>query len=380
MSGGQYSVGRFLVGSHIFLLLLPACVNALLVSPAMDLTTQLIATPPDPLYEALVAIVGAVGATIALCLAVLAGGALAVGWRDGIAALLLIVVLGLIGIGLPFVPGTMLALTVLIALLVFHATTKPAPYLSVEAAKRFDPSGGWSLSDRHVSCAWILLGAAWLVAALINISAEPRSDLLRSALPVVAILQVMGAVALLVPAARPYAWTTLLIVSIGALWILGRDLSYKGWLLHLITFSPAWIPARRAGIRQVFFDGSCGQCHASTRFLLAEDPHGAAFRYAPLDGETYRQLLPKAFPEGRPDGMVVLTETGRTHVQYKAVLSLGSALGGLWGALAYVGRFLPAPLRTPTYNLVAKTRTWFLHAPKACHPDLTSGLLKRFDP
>jgi predicted DCC family thiol-disulfide oxidoreductase YuxK len=380
MSGGQYSVGRFIFGGHIFLLLVPACIVALRTSPAMDLPTRLITTPANPMYEALVPMLGGLGATVALCLAALASVALAVGWRDGIAAVLLILVLGLIGIGLPFVPYMMLWLTVLIAWLVFHATTKSAPYLSVDAAQRFDPNGGWSLSARHVTSAWILLGCAWVAAALLNLAAQPGSDVLRTVYAAVAGLQLIGAAALLVPAARPYAWTMLLLVSIGVLWILGRDMSYKGWLLHLITFNPAWIPPRRDGIQRVFFDGSCGLCHASTRFLLAEDPYGAAFRYAPLDGKTSEELLSPAFPEGRPDSVVVLDESGRTFVQYKAVLRMGAALGGLWGALAALGRLLPNPLRAPAYNLVAKTRRWLSRQPETCRPDLTSDLIKRFDP
>ena len=37
----------------------------------------------------------------------------------------------------------------------------------------------------------------------------------------------------------------------------------------------------------VFYDGRCGLCHHSVRFLLARDRDGALFRYAPLFGETF---------------------------------------------------------------------------------------------
>ena len=381
MSGGQYSVARLVFGGHIFLLLLPACVSALRISPTLPLASRISdGMPRNWMYEALALTGGGIGATIALCLGVLASVALTVGWRDGVAALVLIIVIGLIGYGAPFDPGLMLALTILIALLVFHATTKPSPYLSVEASKRVDPSGGWSLSPGHVPVAWLLLGGAWLAAAWINFGITPRSDLLRTAYTTSAVIQVLGALSLLVPAARPYAWAALLLASIAMLLILGRDLGYKGWLLHLITFNPAWIAPRREGIHQVFFDASCGLCHASTRFLLAEDPHGAAFRFAPLDGETYQQKLPATFRERRPDSVVVLTDKGRAYTQYRALLSMGASLGGLWGALAWVGRILPAPLRAPAYNVVAKTRNWFFPAPTSCSPHVAPGLLQRFDP
>ena len=66
--------------------------------------------------------------------------------------------------------------------------------------------------------------------------------------------------------------------------------------------------------------------------------------------------------------------------RYKAVMRIGAVLGGLWGALAWAGHFLPKPLRTPAYNLVAKTRNWFFPAPTACSPHVAPSLLLRFDP
>ena len=44
-------------------------------------------------------------------------------------------------------------------------------------------------------------------------------------------------------------------------------------------------------VATIFYDGDCGLCHRAVRVVLAADPEGRAFRFAPLGGETFRALM-----------------------------------------------------------------------------------------
>lgn len=80
------------------------------------------------------------------------------------------------------------------------------------------------------------------------------------------------------------------------------------------------------------------------RFVLAEDRAGTAFRFAPLQGETFAARVPAEMRRLLPDSLVVLTEGGETLVRSAAVLYVLGRLGGLWWPLASGIGVLPARL------------------------------------
>ena len=53
----------------------------------------------------------------------------------------------------------------------------------------------------------------------------------------------------------------------------------------------------------VFYDGDCGLCHRTVRFLLARDPEGSLFLFAPLFGETFNREFPLSAREGMADSV-----------------------------------------------------------------------------
>src|SRR5918996_4413018 len=112
----------------------------------------------------------------------------------------------------------------------------------------------------------------------------------------------------------------------------------------------------------VFYDGACGLCHWTVRFLLARDRAGA-FRFAPLGGEAFRAALGPA-AEGlaaasappAQQSVVVRTADGRVFVRSAAVLHALRRLGGGWRLLAGLVGVVPRPLLDAAYRLLAPAR------------------------
>ncbi len=105
--------------------------------------------------------------------------------------------------------------------------------------------------------------------------------------------------------------------------------------------------------RIVLYDGVCGLCSRTVRWLLKRD--GGAFHYAPLQGETAARLrtLHPRIPEQLDS--VVYIEDGRVHLRSKVFLHAARWLTRPWRWAWYV-RWFPAFLLDPFYWLVAKLR------------------------
>jgi predicted DCC family thiol-disulfide oxidoreductase YuxK len=134
-----------------------------------------------------------------------------------------------------------------------------------------------------------------------------------------------------------------------------------------------------ATVDHVFYDGDCGFCHESVRFLARHDRAGC-LRYAPLGGPTFLALVPASERTGLPDSLVVRTADGRVLVQSEAALHCLRRLGGGWRTLAVAFGALPRALRDAAYAAFARSRRrWFARPADAC--PLPSGALRaRLDP
>lgn len=132
-------------------------------------------------------------------------------------------------------------------------------------------------------------------------------------------------------------------------------------------------------MERLFYDGSCALCHGAVRFVLARDPEGSAFRFAPLDSLAFRSVASDEERAQLPDSLVVATEDGRLLTRSDAVLHLLRRLGGGWGVLASLGRWVPRPLRDLAYDFVARVRyRVFGRKDDAC-PVIPPALRSRFD-
>ncbi|MGF1484981.1 MAG: thiol-disulfide oxidoreductase DCC family protein [Opitutales bacterium] len=111
----------------------------------------------------------------------------------------------------------------------------------------------------------------------------------------------------------------------------------------------------------LFFDGVCNLCNGTVRLLMRLD-RKARLRFAPLQGETARALLPAELRETGMDGSLVLwmpSGTATLHRRSEGALEAVRLLGWPWKALAFF-KLLPLSWRDGLYRWVARHRyRWF---------------------
>jgi predicted DCC family thiol-disulfide oxidoreductase YuxK len=107
----------------------------------------------------------------------------------------------------------------------------------------------------------------------------------------------------------------------------------------------------------VLFDGICGLCTRSVRFIIRHDPHGR-FRFASLQSAVGRRLAAGAGVQGEGMDTLILIQQGRAFVRSDAVLRIASRLGAPWCFAAPL-LLVPRLLREPVYRLVARHRYRF---------------------
>jgi predicted DCC family thiol-disulfide oxidoreductase YuxK len=117
----------------------------------------------------------------------------------------------------------------------------------------------------------------------------------------------------------------------------------------------------------VFFDGECGFCHRTVRFLIERDPSGR-LHFAHLQGDLARRALPAELRDVGRDGAVVLLERGnRISRRSEAALRALSYLPAPWRWLGALAALRPAlPLIDVAYRFVARRRDRFFPRSESC--------------
>ncbi len=108
-----------------------------------------------------------------------------------------------------------------------------------------------------------------------------------------------------------------------------------------------------AEARILLYDGECGLCARSVRFVLSHERGERALRFAPLGGVTARG---HGITGG--EGTVILLDAGagRRWVRSAAVVRVLWGMGGAWRAVGALFWLVPLPLRDLGYALVAAVR------------------------
>jgi len=138
--------------------------------------------------------------------------------------------------------------------------------------------------------------------------------------------------------------------------------------------------AERAGHDLLFYDGGCGLCHRSVRFVAAADRAGA-FQFAPLGGETFLARVPPERRADLPDSIVVWRSAdGALLLRSDAAVHVLFRIGGAWSVLAALLDAVPRRLRDAGYDFVARRRArWFPRPEDSC-PLVPPPLRARFVP
>jgi predicted DCC family thiol-disulfide oxidoreductase YuxK len=130
----------------------------------------------------------------------------------------------------------------------------------------------------------------------------------------------------------------------------------------------------------IFYDGHCGLCHRAVKFVLKHDRSGNAFRFAPLQGQTFlSRVTPKQTPS-LPDSFVVETREGKLLTRSDASLYVMRSLRGGWKILANILGVIPRGLRDAAYDFVARIRYRLFGRQDDLCPIVPPNLRARFDP
>jgi predicted DCC family thiol-disulfide oxidoreductase YuxK len=408
-TGGQYSLYRAIFGAYLFshfLGLLPwsreifssqGVLPAAADSPFVHVFPNILAVFDAPSFV-LFLVVSAVVLSVIF----------AIGFYDRAAAV------GLWYLGACFVGRDPLianpALPYIGWLLLAHAFLPSAPYGSWSARGRTDPRGGWSMTPSIFLSAWILMALGYtysgvmklnspswhdgtaLARVLENPLARPGflriwllsfpPDVLRVFTWAALALELLFAPLALFRRVRPWLWCAMVSLHLGLFALVSfPDLTAGMIILHLFTFTPSWVPVVGAGrTEELFYDGHCGLCQRAVRFILAEDTGGTAFRFAPLQGETFLARVGQERREGLPDSVVVLTRDGELLLRSTAFLHIFRRLGGGWRVLAALLSVVPRRLRDLVYDLVARIRYRVFGRREDLCPIVPAELRARFDP
>jgi len=408
-TGGQYSLFRVLFGAYLFVHfvdLIPwgaelfsnqGVIPQASMSPIIFLFPNILALWDTPMTVT-VMLLTAVGLSVLFT----------VGWYDRLAA-----------VGIWYIWACLFGRNPLIAnpglpyigwMLLTHACLPSAPYGSWAARERPDPGNAWRMPDAIYAAAWILMAVgysysgiyklmspSWLDGtALMRVMENPlaRPGLIRELFLLLPDPLLRGitwsALALecgfaplaLFSRLRPWLWAGMLTMHVALMFVIDfADLSFGMVILHLFTFDPAWVRPHKAERSElVFYDGHCGLCHRAVRFILAEDRNGDAFRFAPLDSDTFRSALSAAERATLPDSLVVQTTDGTILTRSAAVLHVMWRLGGMWRVLGIAISLVPLTLRDMMYDAIARIRHRLFQAPAASCPIIPVDLRVRFLP
>jgi len=299
---------------------------------------------------------------------------LLIGWFDRSAAFLAGILAVCVSVDLTWV--------LLESLLFAHALSAERPFGSIGALGRLDPGGGWRRTRSNLALAafmtvralWIL-PLAWIYAGDVELLAVFMAIPVALILSRSTLLLRILAVAMLV---------NFLMRTVSALVATGEsEHSIPVFLLMaaltLTVFDPALIPGRRGRTPEVvYYDGDCGLCHRTVRFLLAEDQRGDTFRYAALQSDHFAQHVSDAERASLGDSVIVRTSDGRLLQRSSAVVHLLLALGGLWRVIGSLIWCIPRPLRDFGYDSIARVRKRVFSAPQGHCPLIPAELGARF--
>lgn len=267
-------------------------------------------------------------------------------------------------------------------LLAVVALFPAAPYGSWDARGRVDPGNGWARPPGTSAILFWLLGGILFFGALFNLAGPDVEAHDRrgpdALLPLLDAFGILLGLAFLplsrIPRARPWLWAVAFALHL--YWSLPHPTGFT--FLFLFAFDPAWLaprPRRGTSEETIFYDGECGLCHRSVRFVLAEDT-AARFVYAPLSSEAFAPHRPRASELG--DTMVLVRGDGTLASRSDAWIEILAALGGGWRVLGESFRVLPRKLRDAVYDQVARVRKRLFAKPEGACPLLTPDLARRF--
>ena len=125
----------------------------------------------------------------------------------------------------------------------------------------------------------------------------------------------------------------------------------------------------------VLFDGVCNFCNASINFVIDRDSK-IVFKFATLQSDIGQEILKKHGLKQDNFDSIILEKEGVVYQKSDAALEIARNMDGLW-KIFYVFKLIPAFLRNPVYDLIARNRYRMFGKTDACRVP-TAELKARF--
>ena len=123
----------------------------------------------------------------------------------------------------------------------------------------------------------------------------------------------------------------------------------------------------------LLYDGECGVCDRTVRFILQHDRH-RTLQFAALSGEVGRAVVAHHHELAGVDSVIWYEPAsdeseggGVARVRFEAILALTRYLGGRW-RLVQVARLIPRSLRDAAYDAFARRRHALSGRDMVCSP------------
>jgi predicted DCC family thiol-disulfide oxidoreductase YuxK len=118
----------------------------------------------------------------------------------------------------------------------------------------------------------------------------------------------------------------------------------------------------------LLYDGTCGLCAASVRFVLRHERQHA-LRFAALQSQLGEAVRARHSELAGVDSMVWVEATGsgeQVLTRSTAALRVARYVGGPWRALA-LAAILPRPIRDALYDFIARHRHRIVRTREQCY-------------
>lgn len=118
----------------------------------------------------------------------------------------------------------------------------------------------------------------------------------------------------------------------------------------------------------LLYDGDCGLCHKSVRFLYKRDKKHQ-FTFVPLHSSLGKKLTTKSeIDTKRVDSIILIEQDVAYFIKSRAILKSIYALGGFW-KISYLLMYVPVCPGDFIYDQIAKIRSKWFSKPQCSFPN-----------
>jgi predicted DCC family thiol-disulfide oxidoreductase YuxK len=122
------------------------------------------------------------------------------------------------------------------------------------------------------------------------------------------------------------------------------------------------------------FDGDCAFCHRAVQFILAHERR-TDLLFVPRNSALGLSLREQYHLQSVES--LLWIEDGQAFIEWDAVAHTAAYVGGIYARLAAIAAWLPRPLLTGGYRLIARIRKRLAGPPRHCLL-LTAAQQQRF--